>query len=172
MSGMDRLTKLKSCPFCGGAASVWTTSAHSCDSAEHVIGCKECEIYMPFASVFESNTPDQPFVDAWNRRASQAAPAPVAWQHVAASIQAHQIADDVVSGRLNRLTAFVPYTALKAAPAPSDGLREAWTAGRDAAFEYMRRYRKAQAEGPEALTYDAGPYPAPPAALTPTPTQE
>ena len=61
--------ELKPCPFCGGKATVWTTDAYSCDSAEHVIGCKECDIYMPFAGVFEKAEPTEADVATWNRRA-------------------------------------------------------------------------------------------------------
>lgn len=62
--------ELKPCPFCGGKAEVWTTAAYSADSAEHVIGCKACEVYMPFANVFSSRTPDAVYIAAWNTRAT------------------------------------------------------------------------------------------------------
>jgi len=60
---------MKPCPFCGGEASTWTTSAASCDSADHVLGCEDCGFFAPFASVFESREVPQSAIAAWNRRA-------------------------------------------------------------------------------------------------------
>lgn len=65
---MSEDPKLLPCPFCGGGASIWTTDAYSCDSADHVIGCQKCDVYTPFAGVFESAVPSKVFVDTWNTR--------------------------------------------------------------------------------------------------------
>ena len=61
--------ELKPCPFCGGEAATWTTDAYSCDSAERVLGCKECDIYTPYANVFEKDTVPTSYAHAWNTRA-------------------------------------------------------------------------------------------------------
>ena len=60
---------LKPCPFCGGKASIWTTEAYSCDSAERVLGCSRCDIYQPFANVYQSEIPEKGFAETWNTRA-------------------------------------------------------------------------------------------------------
>ena len=62
--------ELKPCPFCGGKATTWTTDAYSCDSAERVLGCEECNTYTPYASVFEPDKVPASYVDAWNTRAA------------------------------------------------------------------------------------------------------
>ena len=61
--------ELKSCPCCGGMASTWTTDAYSCDSAERVLGCEVCNLYIPYGSVFESEVPDSETIATWNTRA-------------------------------------------------------------------------------------------------------
>ena len=66
--------ELKPCPFCGGKATTWTTDAYSCDSAERVLGCEECNIYTPYASVFEPDKVQAYYVDAWNTRADLCTP--------------------------------------------------------------------------------------------------
>ena len=68
MSGMDRLTELLPCPFCGGEADTMTPEADDMRAATVMcMGCyctgKECET-------------EAQAIAAWNRRASQAAPAP------------------------------------------------------------------------------------------------
>lgn len=67
MSGMDRLTELLPCPFCGGEADTMTPEADDMRAATVMcMGCyctgKECET-------------EAQAIAAWNRRASQAAPA-------------------------------------------------------------------------------------------------
>jgi len=64
---------LKSCPFCGGAASTWITDAYSCDSSERVLGCQDCDIQMPYGSVFNSEVIPEAYAAAWNTRADMSA---------------------------------------------------------------------------------------------------
>lgn len=68
MSGMDKLTELLPCPFCGGEADTMTPEADDMRAATVMcMGCyctgKECET-------------EAQAIAAWNRRASQAVPAP------------------------------------------------------------------------------------------------
>jgi Restriction alleviation protein Lar len=99
------------CPFCGGAASVWTTSAYSCDSSDHVLGCAGCCIYMPFASVFESAKPDAEDVKAWNQRASladlyeQAAKLKTVLQREADTIRRRDAREEKLEAKIERLRA-------------------------------------------------------------------
>lgn len=113
MSGMDRLTAILPCPFCGGEADTMTPEEDDMRAATVMcMGCyctgKECET-------------EAQAIAAWNRRASQAAPAPqkpVAWAETD-----HK--GKVIGVSMNQY----PWhpTPLYAAPAPSDGLREAET---------------------------------------------
>lgn len=64
----DTLREMLPCPFCGGPASVWTTSAYSSDSSSHVLGCHACEIGYDFANVFQSEKPTEYDLLVWNTR--------------------------------------------------------------------------------------------------------
>lgn len=70
--------KLLPCPFCGGEATTWITDARSHDSADHVIGCPNCDIHKPFAGVCESYIPHAPDTTEWNTRDNSHALAMVA----------------------------------------------------------------------------------------------
>ena len=106
MSGMDKLTALVPCPFCGGEADTMTPEADDMRAATVMcMGCyctgKECET-------------EAQAIAAWNRRASQAAPAPsdgTCAECGCAPVNADSLCATCVDERR--------------APAPSDALREA-----------------------------------------------
>ena len=73
MSGMDRLTELLPCPFCGDNHA---TTTYTIDGRLAV--CTSCGAKSGNYYHGPKNQPsaDERAIAAWNRRASQAAPAP------------------------------------------------------------------------------------------------
>lgn len=124
MSGMDRLTELLPCPFCGGEAYLSDAEAGTGGLSNRARNprCWQCGVDLGYCDTAVEAAA------AWNRRASQAA------------------------------------------PAPSDGLREAWIAGRDAAASVVaegwaeNRYQEEIDAALIALT--------PPAVLSASPAQK
>ena len=139
MSGMDRLTELLPCPFCGGEVEMMGNQ----------VFCNDCEM---------GSSPNHDLgaaIVAWNRRAAQAAPAQnegtdaetktlsggvcadlagsdsLVGPHRALIEQANALLSINASGaavpRIPNMAADIIkrlVSALTAAPAPSDGLRE------------------------------------------------
>lgn len=152
MSGMDRLTLLE----CLEMALNWIDAVPN-------------DTPLPAMPGFDRD--DVNAVIEAHRRASQAAPAPVAWRgkhfHPESSAWIYKDGPEKPATAFGSIGQLEP---LYAAPAPSDGLREAWIAVRDAAASVVaegwaeNRYQEEIDAALIALT--------PPAALTPAPAQE
>lgn len=161
MSGMDRLTELLPCPFCGGEAYLSDAEAGTGGLSNRARNprCWQCGVDLGYCDTAVEAAA------AWNRRASQAAPAPSdglreavseslgavigndaydcirVWEAWSVGTMGEEDFNPVIE-RLDEITDAVMHAI--AAPAPSDALREAVPAG---LVEALRNGRQADMDG-------------------------